>query len=181
MKMVLEKGRPLDISDREDREKRCYDLLEELEIEYFRVDHDEARTMEDCQAADALLGEDTAICKNLFLTNSKKDRYYLLMLPGEKKFVTKEVSKQIGSTRMSFGDYDKMMEYLDIAPGSVSVMGLMNDHEGKVTLLMDEDVLKFPYVGCHPCKSTSSLKIRCTDLLEKFLPAVEHTPIMVKL
>ncbi len=179
MKMQLEHGRPLDETNRQAREIRAYDLLDRLAMDFWRVDHDEARTMEDCAAADALLGEDTAICKNLFLRNSKGDQYFLLMLPGSKKFKTKDVAKQIGSTRLSFGDEQKMEEYLDILPGSVSVMGLMNDHENHVELLMDEDILKLPYVGCHPCMSTSSIKFTTVDLMEKYLPAVHHTPRMV--
>ena len=181
MKMQLEHGRPLEEKGREMREIRCYDLLDRLGIDFWRVDHDAARIMEDCAAADALLGEDTAICKNLFLRNSKGDQYFLLMLPGDKKFKTKEVARQIGSTRLSFGDEGQMAEFLDILPGSVSVMGLMNDHENRVELLMDEDILKLPYVGCHPCMSTTSLKMTVADLMEKFLPAVHHTPRMVTL
>ena len=141
MKMQLEHGRPSDAAERQPREQRVYDLLEQLGIDFWRVDHDAARTMEDCAQADQLLGEDTAICKNLFLRNSKGDQYFLLMLPGEKKFRAKDVAHQIGSTRLSFADEEKMEEYLDILPGSVSVMGLMNDHDDHVELLIDEDVL----------------------------------------
>lgn len=181
MKMQLEHGRPADESDRQPRELRVYDLLDRLGIEFWRVDHDAARTMEDCARADELLGADTAICKNLFLRNSKGSQYYLLMLPGEKKFRAKDVAHQIGSTRLSFGEEEKMTEYLDILPGSVSVMGLMNDTDNQVELLVDEDILKLPYVGCHPCMSTTSLKLTTKDLLEKFLPAVHHVPRTVVL
>lgn len=181
MKMQLEHGRPSDAAERQPRELRVYDLLEQLGIDFWRVDHDAARTMEDCAQADQLLGEDTAICKNLFLRNSKGDQYFLLMLPGEKKFRATAVAHQIGSTRLSFADEWKMEEYLDILPGSVSVMGLMNDHDNHVELLIDEDVLKLPYVGCHPCMSTTSMKLATKDLVEKFLPEVHHTPRMVVL
>ena len=166
MKMQLEHGRPSDAAERQPREQHVYDLLERLGIDFWRVDHDAARTMEDCAQADQLLGEDTAICKNLFLRNSKGDQYFLLMLPGEKKFRAKDVAHQIGSTRLSFADEEKMEEYLDILPGSVSVMGLMNDHDDHVELLIDEDVLKLPYVGCHPCMSTTSMRLATKDLLE---------------
>ena len=170
-------GRPSD--DRIPQELAVYDKLEELGISFTRVDHDHADTMEDCLLIERTLG--ARICKNLFLRNSKGDHYYLLMLPGEKKFKAKDVAHQIGSTRLSFADEEKLKEYLDILPGSVSVMGLMNDHDNQVELLMDEDILKLPYVGCHPCMSTTSLKLSTKDLLEKFLPAVRHTPRMVKL
>ena len=179
MELILERGRPESNEGRQEREIRCYDLLDSLGIDFYRVDHAEAHTMEDCAAADKLLGDDTAICKNLFLRNSKGDQYFLLMLPGEKHVKTKEVAKQIGSTRLSFGEGEKMEEFLDIHPGAVSVMGLMNDKENRVQLLMDEDVLKLPFVGCHPCMSTSSIKLSTDDLMEKFLPAVSHDVKMV--
>ena len=106
---------------------------------------------------------------------------YLLMMPGEKKFKTKELSSQIGSARLSFAGPEFMEEFLDITPGSVSVMGLMNDHGGRVRLLIDQDVLKDEYVGCHPCINTSSLKIKTCDMLEKFLPYVQHDYTVVVL
>lgn len=181
MKLRLEHGRPADETGRKERELRVYALLERLGIDFWRVDHDAARTMADCAEADRLLGEDTAICKNLFLCNAKKTEFYLLMLPGNKKFATKELSRQIGSTRLSFAGPEYMERYLDIAPGAVSVLGLMNDTENHVSLLMDRDILNFPCVGCHPCESTSSLKITCRDLTEKILPAVHHEVRLVTL
>ena len=160
-------------------ELETFALLDRLHIPYAWVAHETADTIADCDVVSEVLG--ISICKNLFLRNSKGDHYYLLMLPGEKKFKAKDVAHQIGSTRLSFADEEKLKEYLDILPGSVSVMGLMNDHDNQVELLMDEDILKLPYVGCHPCMSTTSLKLSTKDLLEKFLPAVRHTLRMVKL
>ena len=162
-----------------EQKQRVYDALNKLGIKYEVVEHGPVHTMEDMDRLG--LPEKGTLCKNLFLRNSKGDHYYLLMLPGEKKFKAKDVAHQIGSTRLSFADEEKLKEYLDILPGSVSVMGLMNDHDNQVELLMDEDILKLPYVGCHPCMSTTSLKLSTKDLLEKFLPAVRHTPRMVKL
>lgn len=181
MELKLEHGRPGTASERSDRECRVYDLLERLDIDFWRVDHGAARTMTDCAEADSLLGEDTAICKNLFLCNAKKTEFYLLMMPGEKKFLTKDLSRQIGSTRLSFAGPEYLEKYLDIQPGAVSVMGLMNDVENHVSLVIDRDVFNHPYVGCHPCESTSSLKIACRDLMEKFLPAVHHEARLVTL
>ena len=107
--------------------------------------------------------------------------FYLLMLAGDKKFKTKDLSSEIGSARLSFGKPEYMEEFLDITPGSVSVLGLMNDKENKVQLLMDEDVIKQDYIGCHPCINTSSLRIKTKDMLEKVIPAMKHDPIFVKL
>ena len=177
--MELFEGRPADTAGRLEREIKVYDLLDELGIEYQRTDHEEANTMEACNEIDKVL--DVIICKNLFLCNRQKTKFYLLMMPGDKPFKTKDVSKQIGSARLSFADADAMEEYLHIKPGAVSVMGLMNDVEGHVQLLIDRPVLEGEMLGCHPCVSTSSLKMRTRDVLEKFLPAVGHEPIVVNL
>ena len=170
--MELIKGRPENIAGRLPREVRTYDLLDSLGIAYERTDHERTDTMEACNAVDKILG--VVICKNLFLCNRQKTAFYLLMMPGDKKFKTKELSSQIGSSRLSFAEPEDMLKYLDIEPGSVSIMGLMNDKEHTVQLLIDEDVLKDDYIGCHPCVNTSSLKLRTDDVINKFLPAVEH-------
>lgn len=159
------------------KEERVYDLLERLDVPFERVDHDAVGTIEGCAEIEKLL--DIEICKNLFLRNSKGDQYYLLMLPGGKHLVTKDLAKKIGSTRLSFGTPEKMEEYLDITPGSVSVLGLMNDHGNNIQLLVDNDIKKWEYFGCHPCINTSSLKIKTADLFSKILPAVGHEPVFV--
>lgn len=177
--MKLCKGRPEDTDDREEREVRVYDLLDSLAIEYFRTDHEHADTMEECNKIDAVL--DVVICKNLFLCNRQQTDFYLLMMPGNKPFKTKELSSQINSARLSFAPPDAMLEYLDIKPGAVSVMGLMNDKDNHVKLLVDEDVLKDEYIGCHPCVNTSSLKLKTEDVFGKYLKAVNHTAVTVVL
>ena len=173
------KGRPESAEGRLLKEIRVYDLLDKLGIEYTRTDHEAAMTMEDCYEIDKVL--DILICKNLFLCNRQKTAFYLLMMPGEKPFKTKELSGQIGSARLSFAPPEAMEELLDITPGAVSVMGLMNDTENRVRLLVDEDVLKGEYVGCHPCVNTSSLRLLVDDLIRKFLPAVHHEYTIVHL
>ena len=177
--MELFKGRPVDTEGREDREIRVYDLLDQLGIEYVRTDHGHADTMEACNEIDAIL--DVLICKNLFLCNRQKTNFYLLMMPGDKPFKTKELSSQIDSARLSFASPEDMERLLDLTPGSVTIMGLMNDAENKVQLLVDEDVLKGTYIGCHPCINTSSLKLRTADVFGKFLKAVHHDLITVHL
>ena len=177
--MELYKGRPEDVSGREEREIRVYDLLDKLGIEYIRTDHERTDTMEACNAVDAVL--DVLICKNLFLCNRQKTNFYLLMMPGDKPFKTKELSAQINSARLSFASAEDMEKYLDIHPGAVSVMGLMNDYENKVQLLVDEDVLKGEYVGCHPCVNTSSMKLKTADVFTTYLDAVHHNAVTVVL
>ena len=177
--MELKVGRPQDCEKRLAREICVYDLLDRLVISYERLDHDAADTMEVCREIEASLG--ALICKNLFLCNRQGTAFYLLMMPGDKPFRTKELSAQIQSSRLSFASAEKMEELLDIHPGAVSVMGLANDMENAVSLLIDEDVLKEEYLGCHPCVNTASLRLRVRDVIDKFLPAVHHTYQTVKL
>lgn len=172
MEMKLYKGRPESGSGRLSRETAVYDLLDRLEIPYDRVDHEAVMTMEGCREIDRLLG--VSMCKNLFLCNARKTDFYLLLMPDDKKFRTKDLSKQIQSARLSFAGPEFMEKYLNIAPGAVSIMGLMNDREQKVRLLIDRETLESEYLGCHPCVNTSSLKIKMSDILEKFLPDTGH-------
>lgn len=177
--MELMKGRPADTMNRLPREVHVYDVLDEIGLTYYRTDHAPVDHMEDCYEIDAVL--EATICKNLFLCNRQKTQYYLLMMPGDKVFKTKELSNQIHSARLSFASAEDMEQLLDIQPGAVSVMGLMNDKENKVQLLVDEDVLKGEYLGCHPCVSTSSLKLKTEDVFGTFLKAVGHDKIVVTL
>ena len=177
--MELTNGRPATNEGRLDKEIRCYDLLDKLGVEYQRIDHEAAMTMEACVEIDKVL--DATICKNLLLCNRQCTAFYLLMIPGDKQFKTSVLSKEIGSSRLSFAKPEYMLEYLDITPGSVSVLGLMNDHDHHVQLLMDADVLKGEYFGCHPCINTSSLRIKTADLMEKIIPAMDHPARIVVL
>ena len=172
MALELQKGRPADTTGRLDKEIRTYDLLDRLGVEYDRVDHAPAMTMEDCKEVDEIL--EAMVCKNLFLCNRQETAFYLLMIPDTKLFHTKDLSAQIGSARLSFAKPEYMEKFLDITPGSVSVLGLMNDTEHQVKLLIDEEVLDSEYFGCHPCINTSSLRMRTADLIEKVLPAMGH-------
>lgn len=183
MKLTIYKGRPGNITGRQEREVRVYDLLDSIGVDYDRLDHAPAMTMEVCDAVNAAFGRMTLeefkaedsndrtkhaiICKNLFLCNRQKTKFYLLMIPGDKKFLTKNLSAQINSARLSFAGEEDMLNFLDVTPGSVSVLGLMNDHGHIVQLLIDSDVLQSEYVGCHPCINTSSLRMKTKDLMEK--------------
>lgn len=179
--MELLHGSPADLTGRNDREKRAYAFLDGLGISFDRTDHPDrpATTMEVCADVDAILG--VRICKNLFLCNRNRSCYYLLIMPGDKPFKTKELSAQIGSTRLSFADEAAMERFLDVHPGSVSVLGLMNDETRSVQLVIDEDVLNEPLFGCHPCENTSSIRFATRDLTEKILPALGVTPSVVHL
>ena len=177
--MELYNGRPDTNEGRLDREIRVYDLLDKVGIEYIRTDHEPADNMEACNEIDAVL--EATICKNLFLCNRQKTNFYLVMMPGDKPFKTKEVSGQIGCARLSFASPEDMLKYLDIEPGAVSVMGLMNDKDNMVRLLVDEDILKGEYLGCHPCVCTSSLKIKTADVFGPLLKSMNHDMTVIKL
>ncbi|MBR4163163.1 MAG: prolyl-tRNA synthetase associated domain-containing protein [Solobacterium sp.] len=169
------------MTGRQDRERRTYAFLDELNISFDRTDHPDqpATSMEVCAKVDAILN--VHICKNLFLCNRQETDFYLLIMPGDKPFKTKEISHQLGVSRLSFAKEQYMEEFLDLHPGSVSVMGLMNDKDHRVTLLVDEDVLKEEMFGCHPCTNTSSIRFKTKDLFEKILPALHVQPVFVKL
>lgn len=181
MSYILENGSPADYSDRLDKEKRCYDLLNKLGVDYWRCDHPDANadTMEACLEIDRIL--EATVCKNLFLCNRQHTQFYLLMMPGDKVFKTKELSSQLGCARLSFASPEEMEAFLDITPGSVSVLGLMNDKENKVRLIVDRDVLDGEFVGCHPCINTSSLKLYTEDLFGNVLNAMHHDMTLVTL
>ena len=177
--MELQKGRPADFDRRLPKEQRVYELLDRLGMEYTRVDHEAAMTMEACIAVDEALG--TTMCKNLMLCNRQCTDFYLLLMPGDKPFKTSVLSRQIGSSRLSFADGSYMEQFLDITPGSLSVLGLMNDHGHRVKLLIDGEVLSGKTIGVHPCINTSSLSISTAELMEKLIPAMGHEPTMVAL
>ena len=175
--LTIYEGRPEDVSGRRPEEIKTYDVLDQLGIPYERVDHQPVMTMEDCQRADDALG--FPACKNLFLRNTQKTRFYLLMMPGDKKFKTKDLSHQLGIARLSFGEEEFMAEYLGVYPGSATVMGLIQDTGHKVNLVMDKEVAEGEYIVCHPCANTSSIKLKTKDVLEKFLPWTGHEPAFV--
>ena len=177
--MELQQGRPADWAQRLPKEQRVYELLDRLNIDYQRIDHEAAMTMEACAAVDEALG--AGICKNLLLCNRQCTEFYLLLIPGDKPFKTKELSKQIGSARLSFAAPEYMEKFLDITPGSLSVLGLMNDSEKAVQLLIDEDLLTQERIGMHPCINTSSLRLRTRDLLEVILPTLDRSYRIVRL
>ena len=168
-------SRPTD--KRTEIEERVYDVLDELNIHYLRTDHSPAATISECLKVEKQL--DVSICKNLFLTNNKKSMYCLLLIDGSKKYEAGKVSRQVGSSRLSFASDAELMEHLGITPGSVSVLGLINDTNLNVTVAIDSDLLKNEYFGCHPCKNTSTLKIRTDDIIHKFIPYTNHNVIII--
>lgn len=175
----LQNGPPADSAFRTDRETSCYAFLDEAGVKYQRLDHDRADTMEVCREIDLRL--DAVICKNLVLCNRQKTDFYLLLIPDDKVFKTKDLSAQIGSARLSFASAEDMESLLGVSPGSASVLALKNDHANRVRLLIDREVLESESFGCHPCVNTSSLRFSVKDLTEKVIPATGHKPTFVVL
>lgn len=165
------KGRPADIESRQEKEKRCYDFLDGIGVDYDVVDHDEASDMEKCKEIEGALG--VKICKNIVLCNRQETKFFLFMMPGDKKYVTKDVSKKLEMSRLSFAKENYLKEFLDVTPGSVSVLGLMNDKDDAVKLVIDRDVIKADFIRCHPCVNTSTLKIATDEFLNKVIPALK--------
>ncbi len=173
----LAAGRPSD--PRLPRETAVYDRLEQLGIPFARVDHDPAATIADCDEISRVLG--VPMCKNLFLCNRQQTQFYLLLIPGDKPLRTKDLSAQLGVSRLSFADERFLPELLGLEAGAVTVLGLMNDRENRVQLVIDRPVTARPWIGCHPCVNTSSLRLATADVLERFLPAAGHSPRFVDL
>ena len=163
----------------DERVGAVFAALDSLGIPYIRFEHDATATMEDCAAVgEALHG---TICKNLFLCNRQKTDFYLLCMGPDKPFHTKDLSHQIGSARLSFAPEDSLWELLHCTPGSATILGLMNDSEHQVRLLMEREVYEAEYLSCHPCICTSSLKLKTADILHKFLPHTGHEVTVVDL
>ena len=170
-------GRPDTL--REPVEQRVYELLDTLHIPYQRVDHEPAYDMDACAGISEALG--ITICKNLLLTPRNRSAFYLLAMPADLPFRTADFSKKIGSSRLSFASPEDLQALLGVQPGSASVLGLMNDTEHRVTLALERRVAEAEWFGCHPCRNTSSLRLRTEDVLEKFLPHTGHVPLVVEL
>ena len=171
----IHEGAPSDA--RAENEAAVYRYLEGLHIPFLRIDHQPVHTMEDCEAVDRALGGQ--ICKNLFLCNQQKTVFYLLMIDEHKAFKTKDVSKQLGVSRLSFGPPECMEQLLHLSPGAVSPMGLLFDSAKDVRLVMDGDLKKAAFLGCHPCVNTASIRLSMADFLNVYLPSTGHAPVFV--
>lgn len=174
---ALYTGRDGDKSAPGSKQGRVYDFLDRLEISYFRADHAHADTIAQCADIEKILG--AKVCKNLFLRSRQADAFYLLLMPGDKAFRTAVVSKLLGTARLSFAEPEYLVRYLDVTPGSVSILGLIHDTGHAVRLLIDREVAEGSYIGCHPCVNTSTLRLRTSDIFEKFLPATGHVPTVL--
>jgi hypothetical protein len=171
------RGKPKDLDKRQEKERKCYEFLEKIGIDYEVVDHEEASDMDKCLEIETVLG--VKICKNIMLCNRQETRFFIFMMPGDKKYVTKDVSKKIGMSRLSFAKEEHLKDYLNVTPGSVSVLGLLNDIDNRVELVIDRDVIGQNHIRCHPCVNTSTLKIKTDDFLTKIIPALNKEALII--
>jgi Ala-tRNA(Pro) deacylase len=157
---------------RNDTEDKVYELLKKLNISYERVENDVVETMEECKEIDIALG--TEIRKSIFLSNAKKTSFFLVVLPADKQLDTAALAKKIGVGKLTFASEDAMVKHLGTHPGSATIMGLINDVDEYVQLIMDKAVAEAEWFGCNPGINTAHLKVRTTDILKKFLPQIYH-------
>lgn len=153
-------------------EENVYTMLQQLKIPYERVDNDPVFSMEECTEIDKALSVE--IRKSIFLCNKKKTSFFLLVMPAGKSFDNKAFCTKLGLSNLSFASPEKMEEHLGVTPGSATVMGLMNDTDDYVQLIVDQEVADAPWFGCNPGINTSHLKFKTTDLLNIFLPHIRH-------
>lgn len=161
------------------QEAAAFDLLDRLGIEYDRVSHDAAFNMGAVRRGGARAG-----CQRVqepVSVQPAKTQFYLLCMMPDKPFHTKDLSAQIHSARLSFAPEELLWELLHCTPGSATVLGLANDTERRVQLLIDREVYNAPYFSCHPCICTSTLRLKTADVLDKLLPAAGHEPMVVEL
>lgn len=160
-------------------ETKVYEILEKLKINFERVDNDEVITMEECIEINKTLK--TEIRKSILLCNSKKTTFFLVVLPANKSLDVTALAKKIGMNKLTFANEDKMIELLGTKAGSLSIMGIIKDLDNYVQVILDKEITKEEYFGCNDTQNTSHLKIKTTDLINKFLPYAKHKPLILDL
>ena len=158
--------------------KDIYAVLAELGIAYDRYDHVPVMT---CEEADAAVPERAAVhTKNLFLRDKRGRRHVLVVTTCEKSIDLKQLAAQVGADNLSFASPERMAKYLGVSPGAVTVLGLANDVEHAVELIVDADVWKSATWRAHPLVNTSTLVLKKPDI-DKFLSHTGHTPRVLAL
>lgn len=155
-----------------EKEKRVYEVLDDLGISYNRHEHPPVYTVEEAEKQwTDIIG---AHCKNLFLRNKKGNRHYLVILEASKAADLKSLNKLLGEDRLSFASEKRLMKYLDLETGAVSAFGLINDKENHVKVVIDEDLTKAEAVNFHPNVNTATVGISFPDF-EKYLTWCKNT------
>ncbi|MDD5824117.1 MAG: prolyl-tRNA synthetase associated domain-containing protein [Firmicutes bacterium] len=160
-------------------ETKVYETLAELGIPFERVDNDSVEAMEECIEIQDKLGAE--IRKTIVVCNRQKTDYYLVVLPADKRFDSKAFAKAMECSRLSFASGDDMVEKLGVAPGSATVMSILNDADGIVKVAIDKEVADEEWFACNPGANTTHIKIKTADLIDKVLPAQNHAATIVEL
>ncbi|MDO4548836.1 MAG: YbaK/EbsC family protein [Clostridia bacterium] len=158
--------------------EEIYKALDDMGIEYSVAKHDLAMTMDDLREVEKELG--ATIPKNLFLTPRNKSAYYLCLFSPHTPFRTADISKQIGSSRLSFADAESVSRLLKSHGGAISPLGLIFDPDKKIRLLIDEALLKEKKLGFHPNDNTETLSMSGDDFFSVFLKREGHVPTFVR-
>lgn len=155
-----------------------YAMLDRFGIEYQRYDHEPVFT---CDEADRAMpaGLGSAHTKNLFLRDHKGRRHWLLVTLCEKQVDLRAFGERVAGERVSFASAERLGKYLGVTPGSVTILGLMNDRERAVELLVDADVWAFDRWQAHPLVNTATLVIPRAGV-ERFLEETGHRPRVVE-
>jgi Ala-tRNA(Pro) deacylase len=147
-------------------EQEVYDVLDKLDIPYRRYEHEAVYTIKELDNQDIdFHGEH---CKNLFVRNRKGNVHYLIVVEGSKRVDLKKISEQIGSTPLSFASEERLYKHLELKPGSVTPMGLINDRDKKVIVVIDKDLMSLDSIGVHPNVNTATITLSYENL-QKFL------------
>lgn len=150
-------------------QQQVYDYLEQQGIGFDYYEHPEAPTIE--IASQFYRGEGTVLCKNLFFRNHKGNKHYLVIMDARHKMDIHEIEHQLHQGKLSFASPERMMRYLGVKPGSVSLFTLVNDVNHEVILFVDRKLLDAPKVSFHPNDNTASLVISNSDML-KFIESI---------
>lgn len=153
-------------------QQQVYDYLEKLGISFDYYEHPEAPTIE--IAAQYYRGEGTVLCKNLFFRNHKGNRHYLVIMDSRHNMDIHDIEHKLHQGKLSFASPERMMRYLGVRPGSVSLFTLVNDVNHEVTLFVDNKLREAGKVSFHPNDNTASLVISNADMM-KFIENVGNS------
>ena len=165
--------------ERGEHETTVYKELDRLGIKYERVDNDTVETMEECVEISEKLGAE--IRKTIVVCNRQKTDFYLVILPAGKRFDSKLFAAMMHTARVSFASPEDMQRVIGLTPGEASVMGILNDPEGKVKVVIDKAVADAEWFACNPGANTSHLRFKTKQLINNFLPAEGHKAEIIML
>jgi len=159
-------------------QEKTYRALQELHIPFERVDTDEAITMEDCIQINKVLN--VKVVKTLFLCNRQQTSFYLFITAGDKPFKTKDFSKALGVSRVSFAPADLMEKMLGTKVGATTVFSALLDKDNAIPVVFDKEVTCEEWYGCTDGTTTCYMKVKTEHILHAFLPYTKHLPLIIE-